>query len=607
MNNLIKSESINFTELVKKSNVNVLSESVQSTMVTMLNQEFNEEEQRWYIANLYVYMHYHPTNDFPINLDHVFKMIGFANKGNAMKTIKSNFVVNEDYKVVFFRTEKNLLGGRPTEDIMLNVDTFKNLCMIAKTEKGKAIRKYYVKLENIYNKLIQEEMQKKEELLIRERENIKLELTYDLQKKDQLLESTERQLQSTLKAKQLEKHNLLLREFGISTTPIIYIIKVKTLNEHKYIIKIGESRRGVQDRYNEHKINYRDEEIVVLDCFSVNRSKDFEKFLHNHTDIKPSKVTNLVGHESAMELFLIGEDLSYNTVLNIIKENIKHFNNTDGFELEKLRLENENLRLQLELKVRPRDENITREFLNNKIDQLEKNLTKLIQTQFITKTTTGFNEPLRTLGPRLQKINPDTMQLVKVYESVSECIKENSQIKRPSLNKAIVENTIYKNFRWVFVDREFDPYVISPILEKTKLTRPQNLGYIAKLNVDKTHILHVYIDRKTAAKLNGISSLDTPVKTGKISNGHYYVLYETLSEELKSTFQQKFILYVNGVGKFDINDNLVEEFVSKYDCVYKEKIGNKTLVKALNDGTLYNGFYYKYTGSKLNVRNINPI
>ena len=50
---------------------------------------------------------------------------------------------------------------------MLSVDTFKNLCMIVKTEKGKAIRKYYVKLEN--NKLIKEEMQKREELLINER------------------------------------------------------------------------------------------------------------------------------------------------------------------------------------------------------------------------------------------------------------------------------------------------------------------------------------------------------------------------------------------------------------------------------------------------------
>ena len=36
---------------------------------------------------------------------------------------------------------------------MLNIDTFKSLCMLAKTDKGKEIRRYYVKLENIHNKI----------------------------------------------------------------------------------------------------------------------------------------------------------------------------------------------------------------------------------------------------------------------------------------------------------------------------------------------------------------------------------------------------------------------------------------------------------------------
>ena len=38
------------------------------------------------------------------NLEDVYKMIGFANKGNAMKLIKSNFLENEDYKILCKRT-----------------------------------------------------------------------------------------------------------------------------------------------------------------------------------------------------------------------------------------------------------------------------------------------------------------------------------------------------------------------------------------------------------------------------------------------------------------------------------------------------------------------
>ncbi len=62
-----------------------------------------------------------PTQDYPINLENIYKMIGFANKGNAMKTIKNNFTEGEDYKVALFHTEKNLkekdVGGRPKEDV----------------------------------------------------------------------------------------------------------------------------------------------------------------------------------------------------------------------------------------------------------------------------------------------------------------------------------------------------------------------------------------------------------------------------------------------------------------------------------------------------------
>lgn len=51
-------------------------------------------------------MHYHPTNDYPINLEHVFKLIGFANKGNAKRTLENNFIKDEDYKLTILPSEK---------------------------------------------------------------------------------------------------------------------------------------------------------------------------------------------------------------------------------------------------------------------------------------------------------------------------------------------------------------------------------------------------------------------------------------------------------------------------------------------------------------------
>lgn len=47
------------------------------------------------------------------------------------------------------------------------------------------------------------------------------------------------------------------------------------------------------------------------------------------------------------------------------------------------------------------------------------------------------------------------MEFVKYYESVSDVMKENPNIKRPTLNKAIVENRVYYNYRWLFVERRW--------------------------------------------------------------------------------------------------------------------------------------------------------
>ena len=164
MDIIIKPKTINFNELVKNSDTK-LSIHSQSKMIELLTQEFTEEESQFYIASLFMYLNYHPTTDFPVNLEHIFRMIGFANKGNAMKTIKSNFTLNEDYKIVIFRTEKNLNGGRPTENIMLNVDTMKHLFLIAKTPEGKKARKYFIKIENMNYKVLQMEMEEQKLLL----------------------------------------------------------------------------------------------------------------------------------------------------------------------------------------------------------------------------------------------------------------------------------------------------------------------------------------------------------------------------------------------------------------------------------------------------------
>jgi hypothetical protein len=186
-------------------------------------------------------------------------------------------------------------------------------------------------------------------------------------------------------------------------------------------------------------------------------------------------------------------------------------------------------------------------------------------------------------------------------------MNENKNIKRPSITKAVEENTIYCGFRWQLVERNLDPNIIYE-LKPTKNTKVQNLGYIAKLNADKTEILNVYLDRKSAAQLNGyqsLSALDNPVKNETITNNNYYILYENCHDNLICDFEEKNgkpLLYKNGLGKFDTKNNLTKEFSCKYDCIRELKMSDKTLTKCINNNIAYNGFYYKELGEKLKVK-----
>ena len=296
---------------------------------------------------------------------------------------------------------------------------------------------------------------------------------------------------------------------------------------------------------------------------------------------------------------------------NLFENNIKYFNTNDTNKIE---LENEQLRLMLEMKNTNNDNQLIQELLqtvkqmSGKIDNLEKTnkeiLNKLNTKE--TKVVTGFNEPLVTLGPRLQKINPETLELVKVYESVSEAMKEDYNIKRPSVNKAVLENTVYNGFRWVFVDREVDANIIHNI-KPTKQTKVQSLGYIAKLSGNKSEILNVYLDRKTAAHFNGYessSALDVPVKNFTLTKGHYYKLYDECEKTLTQNFIKtngEPILYKNGIGQYDANNNLIREFICKYDCIKQLQMSDKTLAKALTKNTPYNDSYFKELGTKLKM------
>jgi T5orf172 domain len=614
----ISMTTLNIVKLIEQNPITRLSDTYHGKLITKIKNKFINEEQQLFVASFYSYLNYNPE-DFVINLDDIWKWLGFSQKVNAKMLLEKSFSLDKDYKRLLLLqqkqkiNDKSVRGGHNKETFMLTIKAFKSFCLKAGTKKADQIHEYYLKLEETLHEVVNEESSE----LRNQVEHLKNEMVTNEAK------AKEEFSQVLIKEKTLEKQKLLLREFG-NAGALVYIVRVKSYENGCYVVKIGESRRGVEARFNEHKSKY--EEATLLDCFMVKRSRDFENFLHSHKDIKLSNVTDLPNHEQERELFLIGNQLSYAVLLNIIRMNIKQFNENIDSDIEKIRVENETLKNILSLQTQPTNSITTPQnndlllqlletnkmlletnnILVSKVTNLEKSVKEILEKQNSaqSRTTTNFEQPLSTIGPRLQKIQPDTFQLIKVYETVTECMREDSKYKRPSLHKAIQENTVYNGFRWAYVDRELDPQTVT--IQPTKITKSQNLGYIAKLNASKTEIIDVYLDRKTAASLNNYTStsaLDLPVKNGSITNGHYYMLYDKCAANLKEDFITKNggdpILYKDGVGQFDQKQILMREFVCKYDCIRTLNMSDKTLAKALKNNQPYNGYYYKSIGTKL--------
>ena len=584
--------SVDIVNLIENNPITKFSGDYQSKLVEKVKNNFTNYEQQMFLSSFYCYLKYDSKNDYIIDLDNIWQWLGFSQKVNAKMLLEKQFTIEKDYKKSLLLQQKQTnqtKGGHNKEIFMLNIETFKRFCLKAGTKKADDIHDYFIKLENIMFEITKEEGDELKQQILK-------------------LENTNKEMEEKIiKQKELEREKVLLKQYS-NIGSIIYIIKVKTYDDGTYIIKLGESRDGITGRYNECKVKHKN--IILLNCFTVDKSRKFESFLLGHKNINPNRIFNLLGHESEKELILIGKELTYNGLLKIIDDNINNHN----YKVSELLLENELLKSKLNTsnyQSNINNEDITelKQMINNLAHEIielkqtnQRILNKLNEKE--PKVVTGFNQQLPNLGPRLQKINPETLQLVKVYESVTEAMNENKNIKRPTITNAVKENTIYCGFRWQLVERNLDANIIHSI-EPTKETKVQNLGYIAKLDANKSEILNVYLDRKTASQLNGYqssSSLDNPVKNNTLTNGHFYFLYNNCDKELIEKFEEVNgppLLYKNGVGQYDLNNNLITEFSCKYDCIKELKMSDKTLTKSLTTNVPYNNYYYKELGNKI--------
>ena len=81
---------------------------------------------------------------FPVDFDDAWRWIGYSEKRAALRMLKNNFDASFDF---LDKGTKSSDGGRPSEWIVLTVDCFKSFCMMAGTQRGKEVRRYFLNCE----------------------------------------------------------------------------------------------------------------------------------------------------------------------------------------------------------------------------------------------------------------------------------------------------------------------------------------------------------------------------------------------------------------------------------------------------------------------------
>ena len=572
---LITPETINFTELVRNSNTTLsLSNEYQSKMITLLNTEFTESQQQWYIANLYIYMNYHPTNDYPINLENVFKMIGFANKGNAKRTLENNFTKNEDYKITILPSEK---GQMAREDIMLNIDTFKSLCMLAKTDKGKEIRKYYVKLENIHNKIIKQEIEEQKQLLL---------------EKDTLLQDSFKQLENKDLEKKREVEMTLKNSFNKRC--LVYLIKI-TIND-EIIYKFGHTD-DIVTRLRAHK-NQISEDIELVYCIESKDNKMLERLLIDYLEQYKFRIKRTINDKQQTELLKVND-------IQMVKDKLIELNKdieNDKLLITKLKnkiidLEIENIQLKQQSLE---DESQKINELKNKIERLEKTI---LDYKLGDNKIKPFIENEDTIEDRIykkrqvDKIDPTTLQIIETYECINSIIIKNSELSYNGIYRSIKKNNVYKDFRWNYNGEKINP-------TNKILTDGNKIEKVIELDKNKKFV-KIYPTKSELCKLLhiGLVKLNRYIEEEKILNEFYYVNESSYNGDIPYEFVNYEIHNSKQIRETNTETNEIIIYQTMKELYEKRGISRCTLRKCIKNNRVCDKYKWEYVNDTHNKNN----
>ena len=150
--------TLNIIDLIEKNPITKLNATYNNKLINKIKTNFTETQQQLFVSSFYCYLNYDKKTDFVIDLDDVWKFIGFNQKIKAAALLEKNFTLDIDYKCLLSQPgeQKKGRGGHNKQIIMMNIKTFKLLCIKAGTKKADEIHEYFINMEEMIQEIINE-------------------------------------------------------------------------------------------------------------------------------------------------------------------------------------------------------------------------------------------------------------------------------------------------------------------------------------------------------------------------------------------------------------------------------------------------------------------
>jgi hypothetical protein len=282
--------SFNIVDLIENNPITRLTNTYQNKLLTKIKANFTDNEQQIFVASFYSFLNYDSTKDFVIDLDNVWRWVGFSNKAHSKRLLEKQFIIDKDYKVrVIFEDEKkkHVKGGHNKEIIMLNVDTFEKFCLKAGTKKADEIHDYYIRLQQTLLEVIQEESAE-----------LKLQLEHSENAREKIREKT------------------LLEQFANNTQCVYYGLIDNVGDKNEKLIKFGNSN-NLKTRVTSHKGTYKN--FRLMNAFKVTNKLQIENAIKEHVLFIERHQTITIKNKKYIEI-LNADGLLLSTLDKTIKD-----------------------------------------------------------------------------------------------------------------------------------------------------------------------------------------------------------------------------------------------------------------------------------------------